>query len=42
MFPISYVQPANLDEAQSLLKDNDGSTVVMAGGTDLLLRFRSG
>ena len=42
MFPISYVQPAKLDEALSLLKDNDGSTVVMAGGTDLLLRFRSG
>lgn len=42
MFPISYIQPATLDEALALLKDNDGSSVVMAGGTDLLLRFRSG
>lgn len=42
MFPISYVQPADLEELLTLLKDNDGSDVVMAGGTDLLLRFRSG
>lgn len=42
MFPISYIQPSDLDELLSLLHDNDGSTVVMAGGTDLLLRFRSG
>lgn len=42
MFPISYIQPSDLEELLSLLQGNDESTVVMAGGTDLLLRFRSG
>lgn len=42
MYSFSYSQPGDLAEALAMLKGNDGSTCVMAGGTDLLLRFRSG
>lgn len=42
MYSFRYSQPKDLKEALSLLKGNDGSACVMAGGTDLLLRFRSG
>ena len=41
MFTFNYVQPGSLQELLDLLAGNDGSDAVMAGGTDLLLRYRS-
>lgn len=41
MFPFDYTQPKDLAHALELLQGNTGDTCLMAGGTDLLLRFRS-
>lgn len=41
MFPFHYVQPRDLAHALELLQGNTGDICLMAGGTDLLLRFRS-
>ncbi|WKZ48976.1 MAG: xanthine dehydrogenase family protein subunit M [Anaerolineales bacterium] len=42
MNPFEHFTPSSLPEALSLLAERNGSAAVIAGGTDLLLRMKSG
>ena len=39
---MDYVRPSSLNEAIGLLTKADGNAVVMAGGSDLLVRMKGG
>src|SRR6056297_1023665 len=40
--PMQYLSPTTIDDAISLLSSQSGDCKVLAGGTDLLVRMRSG
>lgn len=40
--PFTYKSPASLDEALDILRENQGQTAPLAGGTDLLVEMKEG
>jgi CO/xanthine dehydrogenase FAD-binding subunit len=42
MRPFAYLRPTTLDQMMTALADPDGSPILLAGGTDLIVRLRRG